>query len=92
MHNDKDDGQAQCGFDPFTVSAVFCDGSGKLIVHCYADDAQAARDQVLMETGGAAVIASVFAGHLVEADADVRMVQDDPAAETGAVGSGSEAA
>ena len=92
MQNDKDDGQERCGFDPFTVSAVFCDGSGKLIVHCYAADAQAARDQVLTETGGAAVIASVFAGHLVEADADVRIVQDDSAAEIEAVGSGSEAA
>ena len=92
MQNDKDNEQAQCGFDPFTVSAVFCDGSGKLIVHCYAADAQAARDQVLMETGGAAVIASVFAGHLVEADADVRTVQDDSASETEAVGSESEAA
>ena len=92
MHNDRDEGQERCGFDPFTVSAVFCDGSGKLIVHCYASDAQAARDQVLMETGGAAIIASVFAGHLVEADADVRTVQDDSASETEAVGSESEAA
>ena len=91
MQNDKNDGQTGCGFEPFTVSAVFCDGSGKLIVHCYAADAQAARDQVLMETGGAAVIASVFAGHLVEADADVRMVRDYLAAETEAVGIGSEA-
>ena len=92
MQNEKDNGQSQCSFNPFTVSAVYCDGSGKLIVHCYAADARAARDQVLTETGGAAVIASVFAGHLVEADADVRVVQDDPAAETGAVGSGCKAA
>jgi len=91
MQNDRYDGQTRSGFDPFTVSAVFCDGPGKLIVHCYAADARAARDQVLMETAGAAVIASVFAGHLVEADADVRMVRDDPAAETEAVGIGSEA-
>lgn len=92
MQNDKDKGQERCGFDPYTVSAVFCDGSGKLIVYCYAADAQAARDQVLMETGGAAVIASVFAGHLVEADADVRTLQDDSASETEAVGSGCETA
>ncbi|MFL6229717.1 MAG: hypothetical protein ACJ741_13175 [Pyrinomonadaceae bacterium] len=91
MQNDKDNGQSQCSFNPFTVSAVYCDGSGKLVRHCYASDAQAARDQVLMETGGAAVIASVFAGHLVEADADVRTLQDDSAAEIEAVGSGSEA-
>ena len=90
MQNDKIDGQNRCGFEPFTVSAVYCDGSGKVISHCYAADAQAARDQVLMETGGAAVIASVFAGHLVEADANVRMVWDDPAAETEAVGIRSE--
>jgi hypothetical protein len=92
MQNDRDNEQAQCSFNPFTVSAVYCDGSGKLISHCYAADAQAARDQVLMETGGAAVIASVFAGHLVEADAHVHTLQDDSAAETQAVGSGSEAA
>jgi hypothetical protein len=91
MQSDNTNEQTRCGFDPFTVSAVYCDGSGKLIVHCYAADAQAARDQVLMETGGGAVIASVFAGHLVEADADVRMVQDYRAAETEAVGIGSEA-
>ncbi|MET0645885.1 MAG: hypothetical protein ABW208_04640 [Pyrinomonadaceae bacterium] len=91
MQNDNDDGQTRCGFEPFTVSAVFCDGSGKLIVHCYAADAQAARDQVLMETGGAAVIASVFAGHLVEADVDVRTVRDDSTAETEAAGIASEA-
>jgi hypothetical protein len=91
MQNDKTNGLPRCGFEPFTVSAVYCDGSGKVISHCYAADAQAARDQVLMETGGAAVIASVFAGHLVEADADVRMVRDYGAAETEAVGIGSEA-
>jgi hypothetical protein len=92
MQNDIDNGQTQCGFNPFTVSAVYCDGSGKLISHCYASDARAARDQVLMETGGAAVIASVFAGHLVEADADVHFLQDELAMEIEAVGSGSEAA
>ncbi|HEX8069313.1 MAG TPA: hypothetical protein VF546_05145 [Pyrinomonadaceae bacterium] len=80
MQNDRDNVQTQCSFNPFTVSAVYCDGSGKLISHCYASDAQAARDQVLMETGGAAVIASVFAGHLVEADAATYTVQDDLAA------------
>jgi hypothetical protein len=92
MQNLKGNGQTECGFNPFTVSAVYCDGSGKLITHCYASDARAARDQVLMETGGAAVIASVFAGHLVEADADVHLLQDELVMETEAVGSGSEAA
>lgn len=91
MQNEKDNGQTQYGFNPFTVSAVYCDGSGKLIVHCYTSDAQAARDQVLMETGGAAVIASVFAGHLVETDADVYLLEDELVMEIGAVGSGSEA-
>jgi hypothetical protein len=91
MQNDKSNGLSRCGFEPFTVSAVYCDGSGKVISHCYAADAQAARDQVLMETGGGAVIASVFAGHLVEADTDVRLVRDCRAKETEAVGIGSEA-
>ena len=31
MQNDEDNGQSQYGFNPFTVSAVYCDGSGKLI-------------------------------------------------------------
>lgn len=56
---------------PFTVSAVFYDGSGKFISHCFASDARAARDDVLMQTGGAAFIVSVFEGHLVEADKKV---------------------
>ena len=87
MNNHEADGQTRPGFDPFTVSAVFCDGSGKLVAHCYAADARAARDQVLMQTGGAAVIASVFSGHLVEADAEVREVRRDAAEETEAVSS-----
>ena len=53
---------------PFTVSAIFCDGSGKVIIHCFAADARAARDEALMQTAGAAMIVSVFEGHLVEAD------------------------
>ena len=86
MQNNEAGAQTRPGFDPFTVSAVYCDGSGKLVAHCYASDAQAARDQVLMQTGGAAVIASVFAGHLVEADAGVREVRQDSASEMEAAG------
>jgi hypothetical protein len=92
MNSNDANGQTRPGFDPFTVSVVFCDGSGKLVAHCYAADAQAAQDQVLMQTGGAAVIASVFSGHLVEADAEVREVRRDPAEETEAVGSEGESA
>ena len=91
MGDNQDGGQTRVGFDPFTVSAVYCDGSGKLVAHCYASDARAARDQVLMQTGGAAVIASVFSGHLVEAGAGVREVRLDTAAETEAAGSEGEA-
>ena len=86
MNNIEAGGQTRPGFDPFTVSAVYCDGSGKLVAHCYAADAQAARDQVLMQTGGAAVIASIFSGHLVEADAGVREVRQDSASEMEAAG------
>lgn len=56
---------------PFTVSAVYDDGLEALIVHCMAADAQAARDQIIMEKNGRIVIASVFAGHLTEPDAVV---------------------
>jgi len=56
---------------PFTVSAVYDDGLEAVIVHCVAVDAQAARDQVIMEKGGRVIIASVFAGHLTEPDAVV---------------------
>lgn len=54
---------------PFTVSGVYDDGLEATIVHCMATDAQAARDEVVMKTKGAVVIASVFAGHLTEPDA-----------------------
>lgn len=54
---------------PYTVSAVYDDGLESMIVHCMAADAQAARDQVIMKTGGSCVIASVFDGHLSEPDA-----------------------
>jgi hypothetical protein len=66
---------------PFTVSAVYCDGLETMIEHCLAADAQAARDHVLMQTGGAVIIASVFAGHLNEPDAIVRYVGQDSSAE-----------
>lgn len=56
---------------PFTVSAIYDDGLEAVIVHCVAADAQAARDQVIMEKNGRIVIASVFAGHLIEPDAVV---------------------
>lgn len=74
------------GYSPFTVSAVFCDGSGNIIQHCFAADAQSARDQVLMQTGGAVIIASVFIGHLSEPDEEVRFI--DESSEIEAVGSG----
>lgn len=53
---------------PYTVSAVYEDGLESLIKHVYAADAQAARDQVIMDMGGKVIIASVFAGHLSEPD------------------------
>ena len=56
---------------PFTVSAIYDDGLEAVIVHCVAADAQAAREQVVMEKSGRIVIASVFAGHLTEPDAVV---------------------
>ncbi len=56
---------------PFTVSAMYDDGLEAVIVHCVAADAQAARDQVIMEKNGRIVIASVFTGHLIEPDAVV---------------------
>jgi hypothetical protein len=92
MQTQKDSGQTEYGFKPFTVSAIYCDGSGKVISHCYASDAQAARDQVLMQTGGGAIIASVFAGHLIEAETDVLLVQNDSATETEAASNGIEEA
>ena len=56
---------------PYTVSAVYDDGLEALIRHVFAADAQAARDQVIMDTGGRVIIASVFAGHLSEPDSVV---------------------
>jgi hypothetical protein len=56
---------------PYTVSAVYDDGLEAVIKHCMAADARSARDQVIMETQGKAVIASVFDGHLHEPDAVV---------------------
>ena len=56
---------------PFTVSAVYDDGLEALIRHCTTADAQAARDEVIMDTNGRVIIASVFEGHLVEPDSVV---------------------
>lgn len=56
---------------PYTVSAVMDDGLESVIKHCIVADAQAARDQVIMDTGGRVIIASVFEGHLSEPDAIV---------------------
>jgi hypothetical protein len=62
---------------PYTVSAVYDDGLEAVIKHCVAADPQAARDQVIMETGGRVIIASVFEGHLDEPDAVVFHVRQD---------------
>lgn len=70
MKNENDE-DASPGKKPFTVSAVYADSFEAMIAHCLAADAQAARDDVLMRTGGAVLIASVFAGHLHEPDAIV---------------------
>ena len=73
---------------PYTVSAVYDDGLESLIVHCLAADAQAARDQLIMKTGGAVIIASVFDGHLSEPDAVVFQAgQDSETCEEDAAGS-----
>lgn len=61
---------------PFTVSAIFCDGSGKVIIHSFAEDARAAHDDALMQTGGAAIIVSIFEGHLVEAEIEVTPIHE----------------
>ena len=60
---------------PYTVSAVYDDGLEAVIRHCVAADAQAARDQVIMETGGKVIIASVFDGHLHEPDSVIFRVE-----------------
>lgn len=77
MQNRSDSDQTQPELKPFTISAVYWDGLETMIAHCLAADAQAARDQVIMRTGGAVIIASVFAGHLNEPDAVVRYVGQD---------------
>lgn len=56
---------------PYTVSAVYDDGLEALVKHVFAADAQAARDGVIMDTGGRVIIASVFDGHLSEPDSIV---------------------
>ena len=69
---------------PFTVSAIYDDGLEAVIVHCMAADAQAARDQVIMERQGRVIIASVFAGHLTEPDAVVFRADTESAEEEAA--------
>ncbi len=68
----------------FTVSAIYDDGLEAVIVHCMAADAQAARDQVIMEKQGRVIIASVFAGHLTEPDAVVFRADTESAEESAA--------
>lgn len=60
---------------PYTVSAVYDDGLEAVIRHCMAADPQAARDQVIMETQGRVIIASVFDGHLHEPDSVIFRVE-----------------
>ena len=55
----------------FTVSAFNCRSGRPFIWYCEAEDARAARDLVLLRLRGAAVIVSVFAGHLTEPDEPV---------------------
>ena len=62
---------------PYTVSAVTDDGLEAVIRHCMAADPQAARDQVIMETEGKVIIASVFDGHLHEPDSMIFSVEQD---------------
>jgi hypothetical protein len=62
---------------PYTVSAVYDDGLEAVIKHCMAADPQAARDQVIMETQGKVIIASVFDGHLHEPDSVIFSVERD---------------
>lgn len=68
MDNMNKDGD-ELALNPYTVSAVYDDGLEALIRHCMTADAQAARDQVIMDTNGRVIIASVFDGHLSEPDA-----------------------
>ena len=76
MENRATHTQKLLRLNPFTVSAVFCDGSGNFIQHCFAADAQSARDQMLMQTGGAVIIASVFDRHLTEPDEKVNFLNE----------------
>ena len=62
---------------PYTVSAVYDDGLEAVIRHCMAADPQAARDQIIMETEGKVIIASVFDGHLHEPDSVIFRVERD---------------
>ena len=55
----------------FTVSAFNRRSGRPFIWHCEAEDVRAARDLVLLRLRGAAVIVSVFAGHLTEPDEPV---------------------
>ena len=75
MSNEATNGMAGLTLKPYTVSAVYDDGLEALIVHCMAADAQAARDQVIMEKQGRVIIASVFDGHLHEPDSVVFRVE-----------------
>lgn len=81
MQKHSDNNQQHSELKPFTVSGVYWDGLETMIANCLAADAQAARDQVIMKTNGAVVIASVFAGHLDEPDAVVRYVEQDSSEE-----------
>lgn len=79
MSNEHDERHARtASLKRFTVSGVYDDGLEAIIVHCTAADAQAARDYVVMKTGGRVVIASVFDGHLSEPDATVFRADQDP--------------
>ncbi|MGI8567326.1 MAG: hypothetical protein ACR2LZ_12685 [Pyrinomonadaceae bacterium] len=69
--NDENEDVDVLAQKPYTVSAVYDDGLEALIKHCMAADAQAARDGVIMDTGGRVIIASVFDGHLSEPDSIV---------------------
>lgn len=66
--NDENEDVGVLILNPYTVSAVYDDGLEAAIKHCMATDAQAARDQVIMDTQGRVIIASVFDGHLSEPD------------------------
>ncbi len=81
---DTEFGRSEFALAAFTVSAIYDDGLEAVIVHCMAADAQAARDQVIMEKQGRVIIASVFAGHLIEPDAVVFRADTESAEEAAA--------